>query len=82
MKTKIIDFTLGADPEFCCLNSRDEIVHGYDYGIPNCNDFGTDGNESTFELRPDPSKDPIEVVNNIHDILLRKSFNWKSLLQF
>ena len=41
--------------------------------------FGADGSGRPFELRPDPSFDPIEVVSNIQDILKRAAMTERSL---
>lgn len=78
------DFTMGADPEFCCVDGRTLIESG---AFTNGQDqFGCDGNGVTFEVRPDPSPDPLVVVANIHDIFSRKihstkefaRYNWKA----
>ena len=64
MNEKLIDFTIGADPEFVCVH-RNRIVAAHEY--LNCDsnlDFGADGNEVTFELRPEPSKNPIQIERN------------------
>jgi hypothetical protein len=78
------DFTIGADPEFCCVDGRTLIESGA--YTNNHDQFGCDGNGITFEVRPEPSNCPLEVVGNIHDIFARKChadkqflrFNWKA----
>lgn len=84
MASKEFDFTIGADPEFCCVDGRTLIESG---AYTNDHDeFGCDGNGVTFEVRPEPSLDPVEVVSNIHGIFSRKihsckefaRFNWKA----
>jgi hypothetical protein len=65
----IIDFTLGADPEMLCHDGREVIVAGEVVGDED-SQFGVDGNGINFELRPNPSKDPLKIVSNIRDILL------------
>lgn len=82
MNDTIIDFTIGTDPEFACVTEHDEIVSaedlfGYDEDGNELEgedpELGADGNGITFEMRPKPSKCPLKVVNNIHDILVRSS---------
>lgn len=74
------DFTIGADPEFCCVDGRTLVESGA--YTNNTNQFGCDGNGVTFEVRPDPSKDPLEVVSNIHDIFARQIHGNKDFLRF
>ena len=74
------EFTIGADPEFTCRShgravhaenffvaldrQRDNADGGNDNVI--CNErFGMDGSGRPFEIRPPPSNDPLEVVENI-----------------
>ena len=83
MNEKVIDFTIGADPEFGCLNKRGHVITSTDFvsqeeGI----EFGSDGNGATFEIRPEPSKDPIQVVNNIHDIFVRQIIKEPEFIKF
>jgi hypothetical protein len=83
MNEKVIDFTIGADPEFACTTSNGQMITSTDYvsneeGI----EFGSDGNGITFEIRPAPSKDPIQVVNNIYDILVRQIIKEPQFLKF
>lgn len=74
------DFTIGADPEFCCVDGRTLVESG---AYTNTQDpFGCDGNGVTFEVRPGPSNDPLEVVGNIHDIFARKVHSSKEFLKF
>lgn len=64
------DFTLGADPEFLVVNQDGreqpaEYYRGYrKYGRR----LGQDGGRSLFEIRPAPSKDPLEIVYNIRNV--------------
>ncbi|RTK99471.1 MAG: hypothetical protein EKK57_09445 [Proteobacteria bacterium] len=64
------DFTLGADPEFLAVNhygaeKSAENYRGYrKYGKK----IGQDGGGSLFEIRPAPSKDPLEIVYNIRNV--------------
>ena len=82
MNEKVIDFTIGADPEFACVHKR-RIVPAHDYvDTDDTLDFGCDGNEITFELRPAPSKNPIQIVNNIRDIFIRQVIKDPQFLKF
>lgn len=83
MKKSLIDFTIGADPEFACLTSRNKVITSTDY-VDRGDDveFGSDGNGRTFELRPAPSKNPIQIVNNIHEIFLRQVAERPEFLKF
>ena len=83
MNRRVIDFTMGADPEFACLNQKGQMITATDFvsqeeGV----EFGSDGNGITFEIRPAPSKDPIQVVNNIRDIFVRQTINEPEFLKF
>ena len=82
MNEKVIDFTIGADPEFACVHKR-RIVNACDYVEDDSSvDFGCDGNDITFELRPAPSKNPIQIVNNIRDIFVRQVIKDPQFLKF
>jgi hypothetical protein len=82
MNEKVIDFTIGADPEFACVHKR-RIVNACDYVEDDSSvDFGCDGNNITFELRPAPSKNPIQIVNNIRDIFVRQVIKQPEFLKF
>ena len=83
MNNKTIDFTIGADPEFVFIKNNGHIVRSTDHvsneeGI----EFGSDGNCSTFEIRPAPSKNPIQVVNNIYDIFVRHVVKEPEFIKF
>jgi hypothetical protein len=83
MNDKVIDFTIGADPEFGCVDRKGHLVTSTDFvseeeGV----EFGSDGNGTTFEIRPGPSKDPIQVVNNIRDIFVRQTIKEPEFLKF
>jgi len=83
MNNKIIDFTIGADPEFSCSFGKHTIESGkYLDADDNTLDFGSDGNCVTFELRPAPSKNPLQIVNNIHDIFVRQVIKSPEFLKF
>ena len=57
---------IGADPEFVLVDNED-VVRASDF-LPFDDKFGSDSNWA--ELRPDPSQDVIEVVNNISGLFL------------
>ncbi len=83
MNKKIQDFTIGADPEFACLNQRGRLIHAGDVvSHEEGTEFGSDGNAVTFEIRPEPSNDPLIVVNNIHDIFLRTIIEKPEFVKF
>lgn len=73
------EFSIGADPEFVAISkiNPNAIVYAYDLcrstpafsACPEIDSCGTDGCESIFELRAEPSYEPLEVISNIHDIL-------------
>ena len=79
-----LDFTMGADPEFVCVDGR-TLIESSAF-TDNNSEFGCDNNGVLFEARPGPSTDPIEIVGNIHDIFTRWiianrgfiKFNWKA----
>lgn len=82
MNEKLIDFTIGADPELSCAVGN-RIISAGDYASEDDNtEFGVDGNGCTFELRPGPSKDPLDVVRNIHDIFVRQVIEKPDFLKF
>jgi hypothetical protein len=72
--------TLGADPEYE-LVVGDRIVNAWRFygcnGRPSTDrrsatdmhtKIGTDGHAETFEMRPDPVKEPIEMLNDLRDL--------------
>ena len=67
MSEKITEFKIGCDAEFVCLDKYKKIIRATDY-VETHGDLGADGNEMIFEVRPEPSNDPIDIVKNIHDI--------------
>ena len=83
MNDKVIDFTIGADPEFFCLGKNNKIIQAYEW-VNDADDgeFGADGCGTTFEIRPAPSKEPLKVVNNIHEIFVRKTIESPDILKF
>lgn len=82
MNSKLIDFTIGADPEFSC-EYRNRLVSASDYvGGDSHLDFGRDGNAVTFELRPAPSKNPLQIVHNIRGIFMRQVMREPKFLKF
>lgn len=65
-----LDFTIGADPEFCAYKRGEGHACAGDYGSTDAR-VGCDGNGETFEVRPTPSTCPIEVVKSIRHNLVR-----------
>ena len=77
-----LDFTVGADPEFVCLDNYGDIRYACDLvGEEADTEFGADGNHKTLEVRPTPSMNPIQLVSNIHDIFVRQSLEQPELLK-
>lgn len=81
------DFTLGADPEFYLTNSNGKFVPGYkcsaNYSLKNKDQLNIDGDQYYFEVRPKPSKCPMQLVKNIKKCLedistleARNKCNW------
>ena len=61
MSEKITEFKIGCDAEFVCLDKYKRIIRATDY-VETHGDLGADGNEMIFEVRPEPSNDPIDIV--------------------
>lgn len=73
------DFTIGADPEFAIRN-RGKNIYSEDYFYDSNGDLdeiGCDGGGQLFELRPAPSKEPLDIVVNLHKILETEYNNTK-----
>lgn len=66
------DFLLGADPEFIMLHGRWPLNAKKLTRDNSSYPLGADGNTVSFEIRPDPSKNPLELVANIRQILVNK----------
>ena len=76
----VLDFTLGADPEFTCVR-RGSIVSANNF----CRDdgkLGCDGNGVTFEIRPSPFKEPLDLTNEIREILKEHCFTFPEFRTF
>lgn len=82
MNEKIIDFTIGADPEFACEYKRQIITAGHVVNDDDGTEFGQDGNGVTFEVRPAPSRNPLQIVNNIRDIFVRHTIENPDFLKY
>jgi hypothetical protein len=67
-KPKYKDFTMGADPEFVIYNKTTGSLLESENEVNSYSRFGADGNGITFEVRPLPSKNPLQVVSSIHNI--------------
>lgn len=75
-----LDFTMGADPEFLCIDGR-SIVMAEDFTDLE-SEIGRDGNRVLFEVRPKPSTDPLVIVGNMHDIFARWVHSHKEFQKF
>jgi hypothetical protein len=63
------DFMIGADPEFLCVAGTSDVIKASEVcEDPDNGSIGADGNGVTFEARPEPSKNPLQVVSNIQRI--------------
>jgi len=62
--SKFFDVTIGADPEFCVRRNDGSFIEADRFGSTH-EEIGADGNGMTFEIRPNPSANPLEVVTNI-----------------
>jgi hypothetical protein len=90
MPTLEKDFTIGADPEFCILKQGDTVEYNEFYrehpelfGTNEYKDeIGLDGGWCALEVRPRPSKNPLEVVANIHNILRKSVISCPKLLKY
>ena len=79
-----LEFTMGADPEFVCVDGR-TLIESAAYTNTD-QELGSDNNGVLFEVRHGPSTDQIEIIGNIHDIFSRwitahkefAKFNWKA----
>ncbi len=81
---KGFDFKVGTDPEFNIV-FKDNPLHAektipiivdnglqrsdMGYNIPGAGQIGWDGNSAIAEIRPNPSNEPQEVINNIMKLL-------------
>lgn len=83
MATKnYLEFKLGADPEFCCVDPfTKELVFSNTFSNFTAR-FGADGGGANFELRPAPSYSPIGVVKNLYNIMLKKITTTPILSEF
>lgn len=82
MSTIIKDFTLGADPEFICEHNRKVVVATQVLENTDTDSFGADGNGVSFEVRPAPSKNPLQIVNNIRDIFIHHTMKNEKFLKY
>ena len=57
----------GLDAEFELIG-RDGIISAIDV-TPGCGEIGCDGSNMPLELRPQPSSDPVQVVENLRDLI-------------
>ena len=86
MSSAVVDFTLGADPEFVCFRAGRFLASDTTAFYDEVDEFGADHSGRPFEVRPNPSANPLEVVSNIHSILIGHtlrnpafySYDWKA----
>lgn len=64
-------FTMGLDAEFALESRRGTLVPAHDYLPGTTARFGTDGNSTIGEVRPNPGETPIELVTNLKSTLQR-----------
>lgn len=86
-RKNLIDFTIGADPEFMMLDAKGDVVSANwlceEMREPaNIHELGADGCGSTFEARPNPSPSPIQIVNNLHNIFIGHCARHPKLLNY
>jgi len=74
--------TIGADPEFCTINPLNRsLVPAQNLINSSSGEFGLDGNPSTFELRPKPATNPLELVENIYKLFDTYKREYSSVFQ-
>lgn len=71
------DFTIGADPEFSCVDSSRAVVSAKEYlgnkGYSGPEgSLGADGCATTFEIRPKEHQHPLGIVNNLQSIFKKQ----------
>lgn len=81
MLKNIKTFTLGADPEFCCVNSKGTLIKASNW-TSTTSRFGRDANEWVFELRPECSANPADIVKDIKTIFNDAVLNEPQYLQW
>ena len=65
--TNIVDFTIGADPEFEVVNKDGTIFNAS--SIFRDRDVGHDGHAETGEIRPEPANRPLKLVRNVKRLM-------------
>lgn len=73
VKTKAVElkFDMGADPEFIIVD-RQSLVDSHAIIKNGIDEFGMDAHRHIFEVRPDPSENPLEVVANMRGAMVRQ----------
>lgn len=66
----IRDFTMGADPELILTEGKAALKGNAI--LKEGDEFGIDGNNTCFEIRPDPSTNPLEITNTMRGIMVRQ----------
>lgn len=75
MSKEVFDFTMGADPEFAVSKGKygDMLIQAIEeVKDPGLDSFGCDGCDALFEVRPDYSTDPLELVHNIRQVMIHE----------
>lgn len=72
--------TYGCDPEFNASKNQQLLQANKELNSEDI--LGHDGNGRTFEVRPDPSEDPLEVVNNIRNIFAQQVLRSPKFLDY
>jgi hypothetical protein len=76
-------FTIGADPEFCCVANKNRVLRGSCLFTSGGGDeFGADGGGVVFEIRPQPNTEPLKVVSNIHKIFVDGITKFPALIDY
>jgi len=71
-RKRAVKVTIGCDPEFeVFIGGR--IVRAEDYTPGYHEDVGCDGAGSQLEIRPEPSVSHVQLVRNIHNLLMKAS---------
>jgi hypothetical protein len=73
------NFKIGADPEFMMLNHHGEPLNA---GKELDKEFGSDGCQWIFEVRPKPTTNPIELIHNIQKIFKRSMAKMPEYLDY
>jgi hypothetical protein len=86
-RKNITDFTIGADPEFLMIGRDGRNIRANYWcqeiqEAAHIHELGADGCGTTFECRPTPSINPIQIVNNLHGIFIGHLARHPKLLDY